>query len=297
MRGIKFILVDGEVECTEETLRSLKSDMIDRMLDSEMKMSTEMELDFELATFNACVESSKRHQPDHTIWNPVVRMDVIRLADFLQMTDVARNHCARLAEVVKIRNWPVEVAMIAVANRVRLPTTGGVPREDLVDFIFEGWPASHIHHLTSATDYQQEIQNAVCQDPRCTFEVFAEYYNGSLDSRTNYKFVEKGWLDAKSVLKLSLKLSLSIERPKIRSLGGKPLAFDVLTPIARVNGAGLWSKLTRYYHDAELIKHYEVWDDRDQKCIVVISGDHYKYSTPAQYGKHLMHHVVLYAVY
>ena len=294
MRTIKFILLDGEIECDEGALRSLKSDMIDKMLDSGMQISTEIELDFSKEAFEI---ARKHHQPDHNIYGVTIRMEVIRLTDYMQMTQVCKNHCRRLIEIVKIQHWTIEIAMIAVANNLQLPTYGGAHRADLIDFIFKGWPSSHLHYLTCATDYQHEIREAVCEDSRCTFVIFSDYYDGNPNSRVNYEYVKRGWLDPMSVLKFTIKLSLFIERSMIRKLGGKPLVFDVLTPIARLGGNQRWSRLTKYKHDADLIKGYEVWDDQHRKCIDVLTVDNFRESSPLKYGKQLMNHVTLYAVY
>lgn len=215
MRSIKFIANDGKsIECDEKMLRALKSEMIDRMLDSGMLVTQECELDFSIDVISAVLQRPRLGVTCQLLG------EMIELTDYLQMNDDCEEFCTLLVTQDKLYLWTPRVAEIAATYKRYLPLLGASTNE-LVEMVYRGFSRKVFEDYAGV----EILPEAVCRDPRCTPELFNEWFNHRFEPRNLYGYVKRGFLDPVCALKLLQRRNRTIVLVKQQ---GTPLKFDLL---------------------------------------------------------------------
>ena len=226
MTSIKFISNDGgEIECDEKTLRSLKSDMIDKMLDSGMQVTQECELDFSLKVITAVIYRGKASIKGEVLGEMIV------LTDYLQMASECAEYCRMFNRHSRLTLWTPRIAEIAAIHKQYMPLQHASQAE-LVDLVFRGFRRDLIVDLSNYNVNISCLPELVCDDPRCTPEFFHEWFDRTIEAYNFYGYVKRGLLDPTCALKLvTPSIASFTSSDRFEKHEDSPLKFDLLKRI------------------------------------------------------------------
>lgn len=277
---VNFILKDGILSISDSQLKLLKSDFFERMFSTELVISRRIELDYSREavqeTFNYQSPSSVKKEDDKLL------AEMIQVADYFGIQEAGAYFCQQFFDKKTIDHWTPETLAIGIRHSAEILVQLS-PRK-FADLIFKGFPYDLIRYSKFDTHFMSSVANCICNDRRCTAELFARYFSPATMTTDRFKlydYVVRGFLDPLSAIKI---LVVNTDQEMQVKTGINPVTVEVRYLHAifnrRTYGYG-WHRVY-HYRDMPDTQFYEICH-LDKSLIKRLSLEEYKASKPTDF--------------